>query len=97
MRPEETGGPSLTLSAPGSKSVTHRMFMLGAMSGVPCRVEEPLWGADTRSTLGVLKSLGASFDVTPGGDVQFYPAELAPSDGVLDCGNSGTSLRLLAG
>ncbi len=82
---------------PSSKSVTHRAFLLGALSDVPCRIERPLWGADCQNTLSVLRGLGAQAERV-GDDVQFSPIEdfLAPAD-VLDCGNSGTTLRLMAG
>lgn len=88
----------LTLAVPGSKSVTHRAFLLGALSSAPCRVRGPLLGADCRSTLSVLKALGADFAVD-GADVVFQPIDgLRPSGGApLDCGNSGTTLRLLSG
>ena len=53
----------VALPVPGSKSVTHRAFLLGALSSVPCRVEAPLMGADCKSTLAVLRGLGARFTV----------------------------------
>lgn len=91
----------MQIGVPGSKSVTHRAFLLGALSSVPCRVEGALLGADCRSTLGVLGALGARF-VVEGDAVFFEPASLGPprdggSGAALDCGNSGTTLRLMAG
>jgi len=85
------------LWVPSSKSVTHRAFILGALSEVPCRVERPLWGADCQNTLSVLRGLGARAERV-GDDVQFSPIEdlVAPAE-VLDCGNSGTTLRLMTG
>lgn len=91
------GAAPVRIVVPGSKSVTHRAFLLGALSAVPCRVEGALLGADCLSTLGVLRGLGARF-VVEGGVVCFEPASLGPGSGaVLDCGNSGTTLRLMAG
>ena len=88
---------SVRIPVPGSKSVTHRAFLLGALSAVPCRVEGPLMGADCKSTLAVLGALGARFTVLDGA-VRFQPIDdLAPSGEVLDCGNSGTTLRLMCG
>lgn len=82
---------------PSSKSVTHRAFLLGALSDVPCRVERPLWGADCLSTLSVLAALGARAERV-GAHVEFSPIDdLRPASGTLDCGNSGTTLRLLLG
>lgn len=86
---------AVVVQAPGSKSVTHRAYVLGALSAVPCRVEGGSTGADCRSTLGALAALGAQF-VVEGDVVAFEPATWA-GGGVLDCGNSGTTLRLLMG
>ena len=82
---------------PSSKSITHRAFLLGALSDVPCRVERPLWGADCQNTLSVLAALGARAERV-GDHVQFSPIDdLRPASETLDCGNSGTTLRLLLG
>ena len=89
--------PALCLPAPPSKSVTHRAYLLAAMAKTPCRVRRPLVGADCQSTLAVLAGLGANFVVRADGDVQFEPAALRPPTGALDCGNSGTTLRLMIG
>ena len=62
----------VALPVPGSKSVTHRAFILGALSSLPCRVEGPLMGADCRSTLAVLEALGARFTIEENA-VQFTP------------------------
>ncbi len=83
------------LAVPGSKSVTHRAFLLGGLSSVPCRVQGPLMGADCKSTLAVLSGLGARFTVGDGG-VDFVPIDDFEAAGrTLDCGNSGTTLRLM--
>lgn len=88
---------AIRLPVPGSKSVTHRAFLLGASSSVPCRIEGPLMGADCKSTLAVLKGLGARFTVLDDA-VQFEPiAGFRASGATLDCGNSGTTLRLMSG
>jgi 3-phosphoshikimate 1-carboxyvinyltransferase len=88
---------ALVLRAPPSKSLTHRAFLLAACSAVDCVVEGPLLGADCRSTLAVLQALGAEVQAVPGG-LRFAGGRgLRPAQTVLDCGNSGTTLRLLAG
>jgi 3-phosphoshikimate 1-carboxyvinyltransferase len=84
-----------TLTAPGSKSVTHRAFLLAAQSTSPCRVERPLLSADTRATFSCLREMGAQAAVE-GGQVRFLPAGLRVPHGALDCQNAGTALRLLA-
>lgn len=84
------------LRVPASKSVTHRAFLLAALSRRPCRVREPLWGQDNRATLDALVALGARA-AQVGGDVAFEPVpDLRPAEVPLDCANSGTTLRLLA-
>jgi 3-phosphoshikimate 1-carboxyvinyltransferase len=87
-----------TVQAPGSKSVTHRAFLLAAQSRVACRVATPLLSADTLATLQCLQRMGARVDpFTPDGvEVGFHPAALHAPEEALDCLNSGTTLRLLA-
>jgi len=89
-------GP-MELMAPPSKSVTHRACLLAALASSPCRVRRPLAGADCRSTLAALTELGARFTIRLDGDIDFEPTTLAPPQRALDCGNSGTTLRLLIG
>lgn len=87
-------GPA-RVTVPASKSETHRALLLGALSSTPCRVRRPLLGADCRSTLACLLDLGARGEVR-GGDVRFTPVgRLHAPPHPLDCGNSGTTLRLL--
>ncbi|MES2155133.1 MAG: 3-phosphoshikimate 1-carboxyvinyltransferase [bacterium] len=83
------------LPAPPSKSVTHRAFLLAAQARDGCTVTTPLLSHDTMATLHGLEALGLrpSFE---GSVVRFLPATLRPSRAAIDCGNSGTTLRLLA-
>src|SRR4051812_19181164 len=55
----------------------------------------PLRSADTNSTLSCLHDLGVRIHLQDD-DVQFLPAPLRPPRLALDCGNSGTTLRLLS-
>ncbi len=92
------------LRLPGDKSISHRALMLAALATGESRIDGAGDGADVRSTAGVVRALGAVVEripedgrnvgyrvVSPGADGLVEP------DGTLDCGNSGTSLRLLAG
>jgi 3-phosphoshikimate 1-carboxyvinyltransferase len=92
------------LTLPGDKSISHRALMLAALAEGESRIVGAGDGADVRSTAGIVAALGAVVDrfggdertadyrvVSPGADGLRQPA------GVLDCGNSGTSLRLFAG
>ncbi len=89
---------------PGDKSISHRALLLAALAAGESRIEAAGDGADVRSTAGIVGCLGVRVErlredgrtvdylvVSPGADGLVEP------DGVLDCGNSGTSLRLTAG
>jgi len=101
------GGPLRgDLRVPSDKSITHRALMIGAVCSGPVVVRGPLWAADTLSTAACLRRVGVPIDPAAGtgeddrGDVVVRGVGLdglvAP-DGSLDAGNSGTTLRLLAG
>ncbi|GMU54467.1 MAG: 3-phosphoshikimate 1-carboxyvinyltransferase [Candidatus Xenobia bacterium] len=86
------------LNVPGDKSISHRALMLAAMSDGPCRLSDLSQGKDVQSTLRCLKQMGitarrdrADLLLTGWGNRWQEP------DRVLDCGNSGTSMRLLTG
>ena len=88
------------LAVPGDKSISHRALILNAMAYGTARVSGLSDGADVRSTMACLRGLGA--EITAGDGVGEWvvtgrgPALSEPGD-VLDAGNSGTSMRLLAG
>ncbi|HSL77399.1 MAG TPA: 3-phosphoshikimate 1-carboxyvinyltransferase [Candidatus Limnocylindrales bacterium] len=93
------------LRLPGDKSISHRALILATLAAGESRITGAGNGADVRSTAGVMRALGATVDavpddahrnvsyrvVSPGADGLMEPAD------TLDCGNSGTSLRLIAG
>lgn len=93
-------GPLLgEVSVPGDKSVTHRALILAAMARGESVVEGASPALDCRDTARAVGLLGARVEargrrltVTGTG-----PGGFAEPSGVLDCGNSGTALRLLAG
>ena len=92
IRPGTVSG---TVTAPPSKSVTHRAYLLAALSDRPATVAHPLDSADTRATLACLHALGSRMTMQ-GGAVRFEPAVLRAPARALDCANSGTTLRLMA-
>jgi 3-phosphoshikimate 1-carboxyvinyltransferase len=101
IRPAKTVAGSLRL--PGDKSVSHRYALLAAIAEGSSRLENFSTGADCASTLACLRALGARIDEThaPGQalGVEIHgmgPALSAPKDD-LDCGNSGSTMRMLAG
>ncbi len=84
---------------PGDKSISHRALMLGALGDGVSRVRGILQSLDVQSTAGVLRALGAAVPAL-GDEMTIRGGGLhglrAPAED-LDCGNSGTTARLLAG
>ena len=93
------------LRLPGDKSISHRALILATLAEGESRITGAGDGADVRSTAGVMRALGATVEVRPDDDGRnvSYRVVSPGSDGleepagILDCGNSGTSLRLIAG
>jgi 3-phosphoshikimate 1-carboxyvinyltransferase len=85
---------------PGDKSISHRALLLGALQDKQVRVNNFLPSDDCLATLQILIQLGVEFErITPEG-VLIYGVGIQGfkySESPLDCGNSGTSMRLLAG
>ena len=93
--------PQITaeIKVPGDKSVSHRAAMLAALSDGPCRLTNYLRGEDCLGTLRVLRQLGVVIEEVAGGAFTVHGRAgrfVAPS-GDLDCGNSGTTMRLMSG
>jgi 3-phosphoshikimate 1-carboxyvinyltransferase len=93
------------ITLPGDKSISHRALMLATLAAGESRIAGAGDGADIRSTAAICAALGAHVertldDVTGNAD---YRVVSPGADGLrepaadLDCGNSGTSLRLFAG
>ena len=83
------------LSAPPSKSVTHRLLILAALSGQPCEIENILLSEDTLITIEALSKMGFRLDLQ-NNSVIFSGERRIPKDIItIDFGNSGTSARLL--
>jgi 3-phosphoshikimate 1-carboxyvinyltransferase len=93
------------LRLPGDKSISHRALMLATLAAGESRIEGAGDGADVRSTAAICAQLGATVErrVDDAGGNASYVVVSAGADGLhepaadLDCGNSGTSLRLFAG
>jgi 3-phosphoshikimate 1-carboxyvinyltransferase len=93
---EPRGALHGTLSVPGDKSISHRSLLFNALANGPARIRGLLDGEDVRSTRAALEQLGTRFEETEGGLI-LHPAPLTESEDVIDCGNSGTTIRLLCG
>ncbi|HYM83586.1 MAG TPA: 3-phosphoshikimate 1-carboxyvinyltransferase [Candidatus Dormibacteraeota bacterium] len=92
------------LRMPGDKSISHRALILAALARGSGRIVGAGDGADVRTTAAIVARLGATVErVADDGRTVDYrvdspgTAGLREPDGILDCGNSGTSLRLFAG
>lgn len=86
------------LAVPSDKSIAHRALILNALSGGPAEVDVRSPGADVLSTAACLRALGVRVDAEADGALtRFRISESPTRGGTLDCGNSGTSMRLLAG
>lgn len=87
------------VSLPGDKSISHRAVLLNAVASGHAGITNFLTGADCLSTIACVRALGVRVERNED-TVHVYGAGLRslcePVD-VLDCGNSGTTLRLLAG
>jgi 3-phosphoshikimate 1-carboxyvinyltransferase len=85
---------------PGDKSISHRYAMLAGIAEGPSRLENYSTGADCASTLGCMRSLGISWERKDGDgtviELRGNPS-LVPPAGPLDCGNSGSTMRMLSG
>ena len=82
--------------APPSKSYTHRA-VLAAGYGEETTIHGPLVSADTRATMRAVEAFGGSVDHRPEDDaldVAGFVGEPAVPDNVIDCANSGTTMRL---
>ena len=95
-------GGALTgrIRVPGDKSISHRSIMLGAIAEGVTHVSGFLEGEDAIATMNVFRALGVRIEGPRHGNVEVHGVGmrgLKPARAVLDCGNSGTSMRLLCG
>jgi len=84
---------------PGDKSISHRGIMLGGLAAGTTRLRGFLPGEDCLSTLHALQALGCRVDRVAPDEVLIEGRGaklLAPAEPI-DCGNSGTTMRLLSG
>ena len=91
-----------SLVVPGDKSISHRYAMLAGLAEGTTRLTNFSTGADPHSTLGCMQALGAT--VTHTGEGRSSVIEIAGTAGAfqqpagpLDCGNSGSTMRMLSG
>jgi len=83
---------------PGDKSISHRYAMLAGIAESVSRLENYSTGADCASTLACMRLLGVEWERKDGViEVKGRGLELAAPVHPLDCGNSGSTMRMLSG
>ncbi|HXN58993.1 MAG TPA: 3-phosphoshikimate 1-carboxyvinyltransferase, partial [Acidimicrobiales bacterium] len=88
-----------TVRTPGEKSISHRAVLLGALAEGISVIHGLSDGADVAATLAAVEAMGVRVERDGSGTVRLHGGRTrlhAPA-GPLDCGNSGTSMRLLCG
>ncbi|MER3546391.1 MAG: 3-phosphoshikimate 1-carboxyvinyltransferase [Rhodanobacteraceae bacterium] len=88
------------IAVPGDKSVSHRALMLGAIAEGNTHIRGFLESADTRATENILCAMGVRIDTPAMSERVVHGVGLnglSMPNRELDCGNSGTAMRLLAG
>jgi 3-phosphoshikimate 1-carboxyvinyltransferase len=93
-----------TVHVPGDKSLSHRAVLFSAMAHGTTRLAGVLDSADVRSTIGAVRELGAHVELVEAADGSLAGTvrgwgESCPMtwEPVIDCGNSGTTARLIMG
>lgn len=83
---------------PSDKSISHRSAMFAALTGGVVEVDNYSFGADCISTLNIIKALGCEVDFISENRIRINAKNAFQKDYYnLDCGNSGTSMRLFSG
>ncbi len=97
IRPARTFQGSVTL--PGDKSISHRYAMLAGLAEGTSRLTNFSTGADPHSSLSCMEALGATVWKLSDGSIEVtgVAGAFQQPAGALDCGNSGSTMRMLAG
>ncbi|MEA2031926.1 MAG: 3-phosphoshikimate 1-carboxyvinyltransferase [candidate division Zixibacteria bacterium] len=87
-----------TISLPGDKSIGHRAALLSLLAKQPMTVSNFPNAADCQSSLNAIQQLGVSVE-RENNTIRLFPPKFihAEPDTIVDCGNSGTTARLLSG
>jgi len=98
VRPAQRLGGEITV--PGDKSISHRSVMFGSLAEGPTIVRGFLRGEDNLATLNAFRAMGISIEERAGGELRIEGRGihgLTEPEDVIDCGNSGTTIRLMTG
>jgi len=85
------------VTIPADKSISHRAVMFSSLAKGESRIENFSKGADCHSTLGVFKSLSVEAEFKDEKTLIIKSKGLSAPQSELDCGNSGTTMRLMSG
>ena len=86
------------IRVPGDKSIAHRAAILSILAGGPLRVRNYPDIADCRASLNAARALGINIEEQDGCFILTPPLRIQiPPETIIDCGNSGTTARFLAG
>jgi 3-phosphoshikimate 1-carboxyvinyltransferase len=89
----------LEIAVPGDKSISHRAVIIAALSNGVCNLNGFLPSEDCMHTVNALRALGIRIEQPEPGTLIIHGKKrvLLPPKGEINCGNSGTTMRLLAG
>tara|TARA_B100000767_G_scaffold88305_1_gene84825 strand:- start:4824 stop:6173 length:1350 start_codon:yes stop_codon:yes gene_type:complete len=100
MTSQKSGPLTGQADVPGDKSISHRSLILGALSVGETRIQGLLEGVDVLDTGKAMQAFGAEVISHGGGSWSVHGVGVggfAEPDHVIDCGNSGTGVRLIMG
>ncbi len=100
MRSRKCGALKGVAEVPGDKSISHRALILGALAVGKTRITGLLEGDDVLDTARAMRSLGTDVVEHGGGEWSVQGVGVggfSAPDAVIDCGNSGTGVRLIMG
>ena len=100
MKSRKCGALNGVAEVPGDKSISHRALILGALAIGETRISGLLEGDDVLDTARAMRSLGADVVEHGGGEWSVHGVGVggfSEPEAVIDCGNSGTGVRLIMG
>jgi 3-phosphoshikimate 1-carboxyvinyltransferase len=99
LKSRRAGTIDTEISVPPDKSISHRAVLLASLSNGRCEISNFLEGEDCRSTAAAMRQLGVMIESPEPGKliVEGISGRFTKPFGDLDCGNSGTTMRLMAG
>jgi len=97
---KKSPGVNGDIRVPGDKSISHRSIMLGSLAQGTTHVQGFLQGEDNLATLQAFRQMGIEIEEKGGGELLIMGKGLhglSEPENILDCGNSGTTARLMTG